>query len=272
MQYMKNKALFFDVDGTLIDDETKNFTPGVLEAIRDAQANGYMAFLCTGRTVRISESLARIFHMDGMICGCGTHIIVDGETVFEHRIPLDRCNEIKDLLAKYKLDVIMEAQEGLFFNAEPFYYTDEWQGILASLKEFGGLNYNALDNKTFVFDKFCIQRPEKGTEDEARYLEFISKLDDFECIDRGGIFHECVPKGYSKGQGIEFIMEKYDIAPEDAYVFGDSANDLSMFQSKVKNKILMKTHSKILEPYATYVTEDPLEDGIKKALEHYHII
>ena len=272
MYQNKNKALFFDVDGTLVDEKTKNFTAGVLESIRDAQSNGYMAFICTGRTIKICENLGRIFHMDGIICGCGTHIIVHGDTVFEHRIPLERCNELKDKLAENKLDVIMEAQEGLYFNSEPHYYSGEWKKILYSLKEYGGLRYNALGDKTFIFDKFCIQRPDKGTEAEARYLEFIDTLKDFDCIDRNGIFHECVPKGNSKGNGIEFIMKKYNIAPEDAYVFGDSSNDLSMFQANVKNKILMKTHSEVLEPYATYVTDDPLEDGIKNALIHFKVI
>ena len=267
---MSRKALFFDVDGTLVDDKTKDVTPGTFEAIREARANGHMALINTGRTIKITEGLARIFHMDGMLCGCGTQIIIDGETIFEHRIPLDKCNEIKDLLKEYRLDVILEAQEGLYFNAAPFLYTDDWQGILRTIQGLDALNFNSLDNKTFVFDKFCVQRPEgEGAE---RFDEFISKLPDFECIDRGGIFKECVPKGYSKGTAIEFVMDKYGIAPEDAYVFGDSANDMAMFQSKAANRILMKTHSKILEPYATYVTDDPLDDGLAKAMKYYHII
>ena len=48
-------------------------------------------------------------------------------------------------------------------------------------------------------------------------------------IDRLGGIYEVVPKGYSKGTAIDFILKHFGLGLDDAYVFGDSSNDLAMF-------------------------------------------
>lgn len=41
---------------------------------------------------------------------------------------------------------------------------------------------------------------------------------------------EMIPKGFSKAVGIAAVCRIFDIAHEDTIVFGDSNNDLSMFE------------------------------------------
>ncbi len=89
---------------------------------------------------------------------------------------------------------------------------------------------------------------------------------DFEIIDRGSGFYECVPSQYSKATAIELVLKHYGIALEDAYVFGDSTNDLSMFEY-AKNCILMGHHSVELEPYATFYTKNVEDDGVAYAMK-----
>ena len=67
------------------------------------------------------------------------------------------------------------------------------------------------------------------------------------------------------------VLEHYGIELEDAYVFGDSTNDLSMF-TYAKNAVLMGDHDKELEPYATFVTKKVEEDGVAYAMERLGII
>ena len=91
-------------------------------------------------------------------------------------------------------------------------------------------------------------------------------------MDRYNGFFECVPNGHSKGTAVDWVLKKFDIAPEDAYVFGDSTNDLSMFKVSGVNAIAMKKHDKELDEYATYVTDAVENDGVKKAMEHFGLI
>ena len=53
-----------------------------------------------------------------------------------------------------------------------------------------------------------------------------------------------------------------------AYVFGDSMNDLSMFQY-AKHTIAMGNHAKGLDPFTEYVTTEVEKDGIAQAIRHY---
>ena len=61
----------------------------------------------------------------------------------------------------------------------------------------------------------------------------------------------------------------YDV--DQIYVFGDSSNDLAMFEYAA-HTVAMKNHDSVLEPYTEYVTDSVMNDGIEKAMKHYQLI
>ena len=67
------------------------------------------------------------------------------------------------------------------------------------------------------------------------------------------------------------MLDHYEIAKEDAWVFGDSSNDLAMFEY-AENAVLMGCHDKVLEPYATFVTKNVEDDGIAWAMERLGLL
>ena len=81
---------------------------------------------------------------------------------------------------------------------------------------------------------------------------------------------ECIPKNTSKASGIQWMMDQFKIAPEDIYAVGDSINDLDMI-SFVQHGIAMGNGKDIIKKKAEFVTADLWEDGIYKAMEHYHL-
>lgn len=265
---IKTKLLFFDVDGTLIDDESKDIPYSVFDAIRETRSRGNLVFINTGRVLRLTKKLAQLLHVDGAVCGCGTHIIIGDETIYKYELSLKRCNELKELFKKYKLDVVIESQKGLYFAAAPFRYTTSFDVSKWDIPE-ENLFFNSLDNTDFTFDKFSAEEP---PQDKEGYREFLEQLTDFNCIKREKNFHECVPKGCSKGTGVNYLMDYYGIAPEDTYIFGDSNNDLEMFKSRAGNRIVMRDFAPELAPYATYITDSPKNDGIAKAMRHFKLV
>lgn len=54
-------------------------------------------------------------------------------------------------------------------------------------------------------------------------------------------------------------------------MFGDSSNDLSMFEY-AKHTVAMGEHDPVLEPYTEYITDAVEQDGIEKAMEYYRLI
>ena len=79
-----------------------------------------------------------------------------------------------------------------------------------------------------------------------------------------------MPAGHSKATAIDFVLERYDIPREDAYAFGDSANDIPML--KAVNAVIMGEHDREIEKYADFVTKRLEEDGIEYAMKSLSII
>ena len=111
-------------------------------------------------------------------------------------------------------------------------------------------------------NKFCIL-----TDSQSDRAGLLRDLDlDIAVIDRGEGFYECVPEGFTKATAIDVVLETYGLTLEDAYVFGDSTNDIAMFEH-VPNAVLMGKHSPELEPYASFLTKNVEQDGIWYAME-----
>lgn len=263
---MDKKLFFFDVDGTLVDDETKIAPRSAKEAIQALRAAGHLVFINSGRTLCFLEYQMELFGISCAACGCGTQIIVNGNTLMERRVEHRRGLEIRELIRELKLDALLEAQEAIYFSDRPFQNPELMEDLLDYISEYCETEVNALGDNSYDFDKFCIQTSPLCPERE-RVQKLVEQTPDFTCIDRGRGFYEFVPKGCSKGTAIHYIMEKYPTAPENCYVFGDSTNDLSMFQSGAGNRILMGDHDTALEPYATLIANKVMDDGIARALD-----
>lgn len=131
----------------------------------------------------------------------------------------------------------------------------------------GVLREDCWEDENLEFDKFCVFADENS--DREGFFRFLAP--DIDVIDRGNNFYECVPAGFTKATAIAWVLEHYEIAKKDAWVFGDSSNDLAMFEY-AENAVLMGCHDKVLEPYATFVTKNVEDDGIAWAMERLGLL
>ena len=74
---------------------------------------------------------------------------------------------------------------------------------------------------------------------------------------------ELVPKGFNKAVGIAAVIRLFDIPWEDTIVFGDSNNDLAMFEYAA-TKVAMGNASPKIKELADYVTSDMFHYGIRE--------
>lgn len=82
---------------------------------------------------------------------------------------------------------------------------------------------------------------------------------------------ELVPKGYNKAVGIAAVCRIYGIPWENTVVFGDSNNDLAMFEYAAV-RVAMGNASPRIKELADYITTDMFHYGIKKGLEELGLI
>lgn len=267
---MKNKgAVFFDVDGTLIDWTKKIHVPtkATKKAIEKLKENGYLAILATGRPKNCIDEGILDLGLDGYILSNGAYAEIDNKVLFNE--PLDN-NELKVLLDFLEENNVVYMLEGQEYN----YVLDMKNNKILDLIREANLNINnfktewdkdtvkvskiiavAYDEKSFdiVVDRF-----------KKEGYAFMSNLSN------GGLF-EIYKAKYTKGYGVEHLLKLLDIDKDNAYAFGDGENDIEMFQS-VKYGIAMGGYHKRLEPYAYDFTEDVENEGIEKALIRLGII
>ena len=261
---MNTKIIFFDIDGTILSHRTYQISDSTKEAIRQAQANGHLAFINTGRT--LTEIDAEIIEagFDGLVCGCGTHITYHGKELFHKSIPADLAAMLIKDLRLLNIEAVLEGRDAAYYN---FASANQ---ILLELKEHQlrrNVNIKSWEEPELFFDKFCTW--EYTRESGILFYEKYKEMFDF--IDRNDHFYEIVPKGHSKATGIQYLINHLDIPYENTYCFGDSENDLPMLKY-VKNSIAMGNAPQTIKDLVSYVTGDVDEDGIAHGLRHFGLI
>lgn len=260
------KAIFFDIDGTIVTEDERSMIPeSTKRAIKQARANGHLAFINTGRTVFNMNNELKNIGFDGYLCGCGTYIEFNGEVMLHNKLDKQLCRSLAEIIRKYNAYPVYERSDSVFFDKEAMNHLGVQYIKDIFLKDVENKERNT-DDDDFSFDKFVIWTDEK-TVTEPLFKE-ISK--NFSIIDRGGGFYENVPLGFSKATAIEMILNKTGITPENAYAVGDSMNDLPMLKA-VPNSIAMGGAEKIY-PYVSFITKPIDEDGIEFALSYFGII
>lgn len=258
--------MFFDIDGTILSEKNNTIPESTKRAIRAAREAGHLTFINTGRTRACVPSKVSKVGFDGILCGCGTEIVYHEESLMHSGLSKEFCVQI----AK----AVREASVGAILEGEVFYFEIPDRPAFDSLQGGGTLNESGEMTLIFdwepeetYFDKLVFWADKESREN----IIFDLVRDKMDVIKRSKSFYELVPKGYTKAKAIQIIQDMFHIALEDTYVFGDSSNDLSMFEYS-PNAIAMKEHDPVLDPYTSYVTDTVENDGIEKALKALKLI
>ena len=257
-------AMFFDIDGTLIGDD-HTIPDSARQAIEEARRLGHLAFINSGRCYSMLRTFESQIEMDGMLAGCGTEIVIDGKRTFYKAASHETTRRLIEADYKYKAAFVLEGSDSVHYRENPVGLPDV-ERVRKMTADIGAVSSEPYEGE-YEISKFCIQTDE-NSDIEGIKAEFG---EEFDIVYRGHGFYECVPRGFTKGTALLLLLEECNIRPENAYVFGDSSNDLAMFEV-CRNAISMKQHDKVLDPYTTYVTDTPENDGIMKAMKHFSII
>ncbi len=260
---MSRKALFFDVDGTLLSEITRTVPESAVRALSETRKKGNLVFINSGRVWCHFLEIRDLVEADGYLCGCGTYIQAEGKELYHYTIPHEQRLKIRRALMEYGFEGFLEARDHIVMRLED----SGIEGAERLKRAFQGADITyatdrSWDDDSVEFDKFCMYAGRDS--DREGFFRFLEP--EMQVIDRGGDFYECVPAGHSKASGIEKVLKAYGLEKKDAYVFGDSSNDLAMFEY-ADNAILMGHHDAVLEPYASFVTKTVEEDGIEYAMK-----
>lgn len=260
------KALFFDIDGTILSEITGKIPESASAALQKAHDLGHLLFINTGRTICCLPPMICQLPFSGYLCGCGSYIVYNDEVLTSTQIPKERQAEIIRQVRASNAGLLLEGKEDCYRSSHITRFA-KLEGTCRYLATLGLTREHYIESGLCDFDKFVIYTDEQTGTDTL--LPALAK--DMDLIDRLGGVYEVVPKGYSKGTAIDFILKHFGLELDDAYVFGDSSNDLAMF-TYGKHTVALGHHDPVLDPYTEYVTDTVENDGLMKAMAHYGLI
>lgn len=262
------KLLFFDVDGTLMNEE-RVIPASALQALSAAKEAGNLVFVNSGRTSGMLQGVMSAVPADGFLCGCGTELLYQGQQLYYHALPDTLKQRVMAASDRYGVVVFLEGKNGWHCQPSSTLLEEHptlraaYDRVLHYVGNEGGIDTTPYAGE-YEISKFCIQADESS--DMSGFQRDFAT--DFTVIDRRDGFYECVPKNHSKGIAVDRILAHFGIGKEDAYAFGDSTNDLEMFLH-CGHTIAMGAHDPALDPYTEYVTAEVDQDGIAKAVAHF---
>ena len=260
------KAIFFDIDGTLLSFQTHAVPDSTTKALAALHRRGVRTFIATGRPLGGIRNLDGL-QFDGYITLNGGYCLTGGEDGRQQVIyknPIDP-QDIESLI-RYE-------------RAHPF------PVMFVTAREMF-INY-LNDTARQIFTLLDFPVPPVRPIEEAAEQEIFQVVSFFRAEEEGQIMREVFPHcdatrwnplfadvvacGNSKRVGIDRIIGHYGIPLSETMAFGDGGNDIQMLQH-VGIGVAMGNASDEVKRSARYVTDTVDDDGILNALHHFGIL
>ena len=259
-------VVFFDIDGTVVDNDTQIIPESAVVAIRLLRQNGHLPVVNTGRPFGQIDPRIRALDFGGWVCACGMEVIVNGEFVYQDYPTAEQCAFVIDQCSKNKMLIQAETATSLYYDGTMTYTPAPLQEAnrLAE-KGIRVIPYQEVEDRSFI--KFVTHETEESN--RAAFLAAVEPF--FEPMIHRGTMIEYTKRGNTKARGMELLMQKLQIPKEETFAIGDSENDLPMF-AVAGTTICMGDGMDKLKEVASYITDPVLGDGIYNALKHFGLI
>ncbi|MFD2968427.1 Cof-type HAD-IIB family hydrolase [Sphingobacterium bambusae] len=262
MQYPTIKAVFFDIDGTLLSFNTHEVPASTKDAIKLLQDQGIKVIVSTGRSINSIEHI-KYLDFDGFITFNGGYCVtVDGEVLFKQALHADDIQAVLDYTKEKPLSFsFMSEKEITIFDVTP-----EIAGMYAHLN----LPVPPLVDKEKVDINSILQTNIfLGPEDEQAFMNAV--MPNSVASRWTPLFADVNPMGQSKQVGIDIFCKHFGIDLSQTMAFGDGGNDITMLQH-VGIGVAMGNANPEVKAIADHITTDVDHDGIWQALKHFHLI
>lgn len=254
------KAIFFDIDGTLVSHTKRDIPEGVLTALDELRAKGILLFIASGR--HISEFPALPLHdypFDGYVTETG-QICYNGafETIYEQPFTDEDTESLVRMFNEREIPIVLLNDRSLYINFVNEYVVRTQNAINTPIPPIDSYHGEKLYGATVFGESATIDRVEERlTASRAtRWNRFAADI----VLGEAG-----------KANGIRKMLDHYGISRDEIMAFGDADNDLDMI-SFAGIGVVMGNGTERMKEIADYVTASVDEGGVVKALRHIGLI
>ena len=261
-------ALFFDLDGSLLNDE-KIISPITKALLFKACENGHKFIINTGRPLASSFKIVERLGLEEVcdyIAAFNGGVVYDYQKkVIKHKVTLKKeyCETVKRIATTL----------GCHFHT----YSDY---EILSEKDTEELKYytNYVSLPARIVDDVTVEEPTpykfllmnfKDPEALSKAQTIIKEelKDAIQCIYSSDKFLEVIPKESGKGNALRYIVKDEKIQERNSYAFADEENDISLCEAAAKSVCLINGNP-MLKAVSKYITfRDNNNDGLADFLE-----
>jgi len=247
----ETKAIFFDVDGTLLDSESHIVPSSTIETLRLLKERGYKIAISTGRNFEACQraGVTSIIDWDGYVTSNGQQLYdADQQCIYHYVMDPAVVMQIEKIVVEDGLNIQFKGQPDFMrFEAdENVRIAHEFFRIPfpTLVKPYQGENVDMIlvyAPKAYDYQKFMKLHGTLVMPGESTYADIVSD-------------------NHSKYTGILQLLKKWGM-PESYIAFGDSLNDMEMIKH-AHISVAMGNGNALLKAQATMVTDSVSDDGI----------
>ncbi|PLS03650.1 Cof-type HAD-IIB family hydrolase [Neobacillus cucumis] len=251
---MKKPIVFFDIDGTLLD-ERKVIPESTKKAIRRLQEKGIQTVIATGRVPKMFYWIQKELNIHSYVAMNGQYVVFEGKEVYSNPIGSDVLQSMSD----------MTAQNGhalAYCSHDNYKVTESNHPFIEASFDSLMMPYPEVDKEYFkqlaIFQGhlYC---------DPKDLKQYMTSFPEFSFVKWHDVAYDILPSGASKAVGILKLLDALNLKKEDAFAFGDGLNDIEMLTT-VGTGVAMGNAVPEAKTAADLITTSSSQNGILNGL------
>lgn len=254
------RAIFFDVDGTLISNTPNVMPASTRRALDQLRTKGIKRVVATGRhMLELSVLPVKDIDFDGYITLNGQLCLDREKHVFSsNQIAGSDKGNLVQLFHEHSIPMMLVEREAMYCNFVNQSVVIAQQAISTEIPDVGIYTGNEIYQAVVYL--------EKGRE------EILSgRLPGCKITRWNDYAVDVIPRLGGKASGIEEYLRLNHIGREESMAFGDGENDIEMLKF-VQTGVAMANAGDLVKRNSDFVTGPAAYDGIEKALIRFGVI
>jgi Cof subfamily protein (haloacid dehalogenase superfamily) len=257
------KAVFFDVDGTLLSQKQGKVPISTRRALRRIRKKGIKIFIATGRhMIELSKLPVMEIPFDGYLTLNGNLILDENKKAYAGTpISADEVEVLSGIFRAKKIPFVMISSDKRYINYVDDVVVETQASTHGTIPDIGTVN--DYDGEKIYQCIAFVQDHERKVLDEI--------LDECSITSWNPTGIDIVARGSGKAAGIAQFIEEQGLDRSEIMAFGDGENDIEMLKYAGIG-VAMGNAGDAVKAAADYVTDSVDENGIENALKHFGLV
>lgn len=244
-------TIISDLDGTLLGQGTE-LEPALFPLIRQLKERGVSFVAASGRQYKNMQLLFEPIADEILfVCENGSLVVKNGKTVFARYMPRELCFELlADMFSIPGTETIVSSERNLYTLASR-------QEFIRRMNQFLRPDIDMVEDYRMItgrINKISIWWPEGIPDEKEKWFQkkYHGRL---QVVDGGNGWLDFTAEGVNKGMALRELARLEGFSMEKALCFGDSENDIAMFQECAVS-YAMATGREHVKAEADYICRD----------------